>query len=717
MEVVHSAASFKGSVTAPGGAATFTGTVTAQARDPEVQPLLVGQISGALCRALAAPRLAFRWLVTWNGMEIPPSHLVFPLSVTHQRHGFHTWSFGVRIQRDGRSILGRLSEGVEAFCAEVGISLILHTDRGARVFVLLDRGVVGPPEEQRQPPQIRLSGEGRGGRFDGAEASANLPRGSHRRRGQVVRDLLTDAGVPAQEIAIEDGGTITKLISTEREPFDSLVEAVLFPEQRALHWEPATGVVTTAPLGPLPSPPMTVTSAQILSEGPRHSAAPVSKGPTAILTLSTRQLTDPDCGDITTVVKVEIFRIMHRPKAVARYDANGNVTPLGSFLGAPQQNLVSRTEIRETQRCGEWVYRRTGVFEWFPGPEVWKAELNADGTIAAVNTLGYMYEEPGQTPVGGTEIDPVPMRRSAVAHFNETKVTHEYRDFVGGVLVSERTLVEAWRNRRRGLKSNNDPGIPWAEVPYVAGARLLANGHRTGPSGGEEYRAFIGNEPGAESSEQFVDSRDGRIHERRRVENGWGLIPGNAWWYGERETSQFEEERFTVLRRTTESLSGSEREHRKITLTELPTRPDDPDHRKTTVETGRGSLPAVPQIEEPVAGGVAAPAEATQPMEWLYDLMIDSDCRLPRIERLEVPYAETVQELQAVAEHLGREALKRAGSLALRLNPAVTVLRPIRILDPPFLDQVVHPEEVEHSQSAADALPTTRISGSIYDSP
>jgi hypothetical protein len=153
----------------------------------------------------------------------------------------------------------------------------------------------------------------------------------------------------------------------------------------------------------------------------------------------------------------------------------------------------------------------------------------------------------------------------------------------------------------------------------------------------------------------------------------------------------------------------------EATFTELPTRPTDPEHLQVRVETVQGSLEAVPTSAEPEAGGVAAPADATQRIQWAYDLGVDPACRLPRTERVEVAFAESVGELRAVAEHLGAESLKRTVQAETLLQPTLSVLRPVALSDPPFLELVLHPTEVEHLQSAPDALPVTRIVGDVYD--
>lgn len=717
MEVIHDCTTFSGAVTATHSGATLQGAVTAAPRDPTVQPLLQGAVSGAVYRAVTARRLVYRWKVTWDGVEIPAGELVFPISVVEQRGGIHSWAFGVRIRRDGTSAIGRLVGGKMGMCRKVTISIVLHTDQGAREIVMLQDGIVRDVGEQLSPPAIRLSGTGPGGRYDQAKAGVLVPRGSLRTRGSVAAQVLASAGVPASQIAIAPGAVITKVVNAELEEPMSLVNDLLYPELRACHWVPATGILTTAPLGRLEGGAAAVaTAAHLLADQePGASTGEVAQGPTGYRVTSTQQLTDPDCGEQTTIKTVTILRIMTTPLAVASYDSAGQVVPFPFTFVGPRLLPYQRTVISETHRCGKLVYRRTGEWEWFRGAQVWKAQLDTDGSVAAVNTR-WMYEQPQPTPVGGTEIDPTPMYENHMARFRETTVTHEYWDYADGQLQRRRKLREGWRNTRLALKHRNtlDAGIPWEELPYIANARLLANGHRVGPSGREEYRRFIGGQRGIESEEVEISAAGGFIEREETAKEGWGLFPGSAWWFGGDLISLFETEIFTQLEQVTETFAAQgEAAHQRISVVELPTQPNDPRHGQVTIEEESGSLPAVPTLEIP-EGGVAAPADATQRIEAAYDLSIDPECRAPRIETVEVEFAENTAELVAVGRHLGDESLKLNSPASLLLNPTVCTTRPLRVEAAPFLAATLHPTVVEHSQADDRSIPVTRVEADIY---
>lgn len=717
MEVIHSCATLSGAVTATHSGATLQSAVTAAPRDPAVQPLVQGSVSGAVHRAVTAQRLVYRWRVTWGGVEIPAGDLVFPISVVEQRGGIHSWTCGVRIRRDGTSAIGRLAEGKMGMCRKVTISVVIHTDQGAREIVKLQDGIVRDVGDQLFPPAIRLSGTGPGGRYDQAKAGVLVPRGSLRSRGAIATQVLASAGVPAAQIAIAPGAVITKLVNAELESPLPLVNDLLYPELRACHWVPATGILTTAPLGRLEGGASAVaTAAHLLADQPPGpSTGEVSQGPTGFQVVSTQQLTDPDCGEQTTIKTVTILRIMTPPVAVASYNSAGEVVPFSFTLTSPRSIPFQRTVIAETTRCGKLVYRRTGEWEWFRGAEVWKARLDTDGTIAAVNTR-WMYQQPQPTPVGGTELDPTPMYESHLARFEETKVTHEYWEFEDGQLQRRRKLREGWRNTRRALKHRNalDAGIPWEELPYIVNARVLANGHRVGPSGRQEFLRFVGGQRGLDSEEVEISAAGGFVEREETLKEGWGLFPGSAWWFGSDLTSLFETEIFTQLEKVTETLAArGEAAHQRISVVELPTQPNDPRHGQVTIEEENGSLPAIPTLEI-AEGGVAAPADAIQRIEATYDLAIPADCRTPRTETVEVEFAETPAELLAVGVHLGDESLKIRSPASLLLNPAVCTTRPLRVEAAPFLVATLHPTVVEHSQADERSIPITRVEVDIY---
>ncbi len=133
--------------------------------------------------------------------------------------------------------------------------------------------------------------------------------------------------------------------------------------------------------------------------------------------------------------------------------------------------------------------------------------------------------------------------------------------------------------------------------------RLLANGHRVGPSGREEYLRFIGGQRGIESEEFEISAAGGFIEREETVQEGWGLFPGSAWWFGGDLTSLFDTEIFTRLEQVTETFAAQgEAAHQRISVVELPTQPNDPRHGQVTIEEASGSLPAIPTIDIPGGG-------------------------------------------------------------------------------------------------------------------
>lgn len=756
MEVVHHTIRTRGKVLRRHNQPRVGGRVSTSTPDLSLQPRFSGIAEGDIASAvLSLDALVYRPRVVVGGVAVSAAQLVGPVLVEIQRRGLHSWSFGVRIESDGTSVLGRSATSdcglLGGQSVDIGVEVL--TAAGWRDRPLIVGGVEHQADEDRETATITVSGTGASGLYDQAETGLLLDSGSLLPRGTVVHRALIEAGIPSSVIQISGGVKITKGVDAAGEQVFSLADDLLLPAVEAIHSDPCTGKITTAPLGKLSASPRWIIGTgglRILSGTASITGSDASQGPTKITVKSTKQLTDPDCGEETTRTVITTENTFAVPTYESRYDASGAVVAGTVTFGARfQRSAESITTV--VRRCGEEVSRIEEEWAWYEGPEVWKAKLATDGTVDSVNTNGYHYGPAASTTIGGSEIDPTPMRAWQSARWTLIQRRSESRVFAtaadttvgpqgslldiaggeAGLLVNIRRRLEGWHHIETALKTRSvSSTTPWDEVVYINLVKVLANG--SGSLYGEERFGRFVNEDfdssgspitvfgGVDAENEIVFSDGGSTVKTEIEHRSWAAWPGNPggslYWYASGDVSNVQDWRFEHHETVTTNLTASGESSHDATVstnTHETARSSNPLNRESQRGLS-GGLPGTPKILGEPGGErvVAAPPDQVQEIEHTVDLRVDA-CRHPRTETVEVFYAEGEIEIRSVAAYLAADSLSKTWSGSTRINPDLTVTEQVTVSDAPFFTGVVHPETIRH-EMPPEGLPTSIITGRIY---
>lgn len=306
------------------------------------------------------------------------------------------------------------------------------------------------------------------GRYEEQQVDLDLPAGHGRERGEIVRDLLTEAGSPTR---IAAGRAITVPINVSGDRLARMANQVLLPELRSLYWD-RQGIATTRDLLEWPAPTGTITEDHVLADRGDLGTAAAADGPTLVVVTGAAppEDLDPDaCGQQTTTTVRKVYVVMAPRVAVGRQLADGSVVASGVEAETPRLRLQERVTTSITTECGTVVAEREVVEGWRV-PRTWRYELDAAGVIVDWHAGVYLYDS--TTEGDAADAYAWPAERWGVVRTMERSYTY-------GETYLQRRVEESREYAVAAIHAKDRPAgvtTSWEGVDYQGGVLVLGSG-------------------------------------------------------------------------------------------------------------------------------------------------------------------------------------------------------------------------------------------------
>lgn len=665
-----------------------------------------------------------------DGERIDPRMLVGEIRVRQPIRGHATAEFSVAV----RSTFGQPFEWPignpwimrAPAPGKASISITGFYLAGARVveFSLITNGYVDISEiEDDDGAVMSVKALGPGARHEDKSVTLYYPPAHQTPRLQVVADLARAAGVPS--VLVGGGRPMAKAVEIDGTGWRGVAEELAELEGKHLTFDEAGAFVALSRLPGLLAPSSLVLDVRDILKGSGRVRWS-SDVPTQITLTGEQELSDPECGSVTTIKETEVYTLVRPQRAhwrIERPTADYALVPLGPFDDPEELRLTARYLLETEKRCGVEVGRKLTTWSE-KNPLVWRYQLADDGEplpgvprISAQNIGAYVLEEGADPSAEGSEHAYLWPVARLVKTAEEWVIPGWNED---GWKIAEDTRSKGWSIQEVALKGDGlPPTTSWEAEGLRVPTYVLGDGRGVGQQAQETYSQGLQDVPEITETGIFgelvaralvewqVDSA-GYITQKLTTRSGARLEQGNRFrFFGDR-SSAFVDERFGPI--SGERVIYSAEGDAVLSITSKLDLVDGTEAEVTPVREA-GYLPVADRLpgydDSPVRGDVR---------------LIESKCRSavleahrePKVIEDRVEYAETKAELDSLCLQRLREGALIEAEIQLPVHFGIRKGTELRnVLPVVGLAHSMLISEVDHRLTPEESRGITLIRGQI----
>ena len=479
----------------------------------------------------------------------------------------------------------------------VTIKGVHKTSTGLHEFPLVTNGISDNCQliSNESGHLLVLNGAGPGARYDRKKISYSLKPGHGLARGEVVRRLAVEAGVPdflwsapwgnESNVQIDLDEPMYKEVQAVNEDFLTLAKGIAWPMLRVPHWTRSgqlglgyqyhtsyTGAVGDSP------PVIVVTEADILlADGVTMTS--VSDVPTTVTFTGTEQMVREEEGRRTEVVTVESYAY-YSPAVASHIQGLGGALSASGRTARPAELMLVSRVITETEYEGDTIHsERTRTWGWYkPIAARYGLANDPDSTITSYVSGVYLYDA-SATADDGNQAYAWPTEQFVL--LSDEIITRVYDE--RGYETTTIQEARGWKHIVTAVKNRTGANISWDTTDYILNLLVLASGEGSAfpfrevysgdiPSFGYDESTSYGNgsTEGAPYLEKRTTTRDvdelGRVQREETTVRGWGILGGSRYLYHGGDEGEFpgKEVVFDKERRVTTYIEHEEGNHTEV---------------------------------------------------------------------------------------------------------------------------------------------------------
>lgn len=631
-----------------------------------------------------------------NGALVPFNQMVGPWSVERSLdRNLQTFMFTVRVD-DGLSWFGTPfdTHGAPTGKTEVDIYGVYLAGSGLVRFPLILRGVahLASRTDAEEGSFEEFVGVGPGGRLR-KPVSVVLPIGSGFTRDRIVREILERGG--ETRFALEEGNPVLKEVHFIDSDPVAAAQELMDVEGRMVVWN-VNGEVTNPRVGlPSPDEPLADTFDEY-----DYLTDPVLTAPEEAVTKVTFagsqkviEETDPN-GLLTLEFISTVEAIPGQMWMGGSQASNCVITPISQPDPVETPRRVRRVRTRITSKCSvvirqfsetwEYIAIEANRYDW--GGSVWDCRGSVyveAGTVANDNGAAFIdnyirwrkvgeidrriyYDAPGFRAISAP---PVPRGFKLLGSEGDGTLH----------LLGTVTEVKQYYNPRTALK-DGPPTASWEEEPFRSSVRRLGS-----------FEGVTLSQAALKVTEQIteiVDStEDGYIQKQSIYRERWHARPGDDYWYGGGFESRDQDEVFDVAETriieyqvlddffhiVTDTRLGVDDRLIESTTSPASGQPPAVDVIPTLTEEEIETFPELADRECQVVRSSSQPITVTVEAPDLLNAHLENHVKTS------LPWAESVEELQAAAEMVIEESLVLIYEFQIPAHYALTEGQKIRV--------------------------------------
>lgn len=339
---------------------------------------------------------------------------------------------------------------------------------------------------------LAIEGMGAESRYDRKKVTLQLPPRHGLTHGQLIRGLLSLAGIPASKIGVDAGFGLPRMRALDVVKEESWPVVLEIAKARGAFVAPDQDGVFQVYDGSPNGRRWTFNQAQIVAERTDLEIKTSAEVTTCIVfNGSAPELPDDAEGVVSTVEVVEVIAPFSVPGAEFSQDGAGVLT-VGDLIGPlpEKEQVVSRVTTIRRERQGCLLEEEVITEGWF-APEAARYTIAADGTLTARAQV-FLYEA-GAAAFDGTPAYLWDQHKFVTLSRVLTRYTYaepndpQFPDIVNiegsayvaatyGELIRKVEFTNGWFNPRAAIKERATPADAWETTDFVDGQLLTGGG-------------------------------------------------------------------------------------------------------------------------------------------------------------------------------------------------------------------------------------------------